>query len=242
LFVVLLLPGFAYVAIRERSTPNRAISPFRETVNMAIVSILALLGGSAGLALGRFFLPAYTPDVGLILSDGLGDYADDDYPLLFTWGIAMLVVPTAVAGGVALVLRNKTPHPSSSSAWWILFDAWPNKRHIEVTCALDDGSWVRGRARYFNDSSQDVADRDFILEDPISIALPGPGEEFQRFDTSAVCVSARRIVSMYVTYIDPDEAAEPTSSPGSTEVSADQAASTEVDPAGQVELPVAAAQ
>jgi hypothetical protein len=207
-FVVLLLPGFTFIAIRERSAPRRVVSPFRETANMATVSVTSALAGATILALARVVLPGISPDIGAIARDGIADYAEGSYDLLAVWGAGYLVLATAGAAWAARKLRNRTPHPSAASAWWRLFDEWPNGRHVEVTCTLDDGSWVRGRVKSFDDSSHDTADRDLLLEAPISYAF-GPAEEFQSYHVSAVCISARRVVAMFVSYGHPDDGSQP---------------------------------
>ena len=70
LFVVLLLPGFAYLIGKERHGTERRLSPFRETVAIVAASVtseLIVLVVFAGI---RSLLPSITPDVGALIRHG----------------------------------------------------------------------------------------------------------------------------------------------------------------------------
>jgi hypothetical protein len=73
LFVVLLLPGFAYVVGRERHTPGQQLSAFRETAVVIAASVSVELVVLLLFALVRVALPSsLTPDVGALVRDSGG--------------------------------------------------------------------------------------------------------------------------------------------------------------------------
>lgn len=217
LFVVLLLPGFAYLVGKERHGTERSLSPFRETVAIVAASVsselvvLALFGAIGAIR------PTATPDVGALIRNG-GAYVagtpghPGHYRSVAVWGVALLAAATlgaylatkpGVRGlGEKLRLTGPYPHDSTVSAWWILFERWPDGRDIQVACVLDDGSAIRGRFGSFNTTAEDSPDRDIILQEPLYYRPPGSAEELL-YDMSTVCFSARRIVSLFVNYSDP---------------------------------------
>ena len=70
LFVVLLLPGFAYLVGKERHGTERRLSPFRETVAVVAASISSELVVLVIFAVIRTGLPSITPNVGALLREG----------------------------------------------------------------------------------------------------------------------------------------------------------------------------
>jgi hypothetical protein len=218
LFVVLLLPGFAYLVGKERHGTERSLSPFRETVAIVAASItseLVVLGLFAAI---RARWPAATPNVGALIANG-GAYVGGTpghpghYKTVAVWGVALLATATlgaylatkpGVRGlGEKLGLTGPYPHDSTVSAWWILFERWPHGRDVQVVCMLDDGSVVRGRFGAFNTTAEDSPDRDLLLQQPISYRPPGEHAREVPYPASAVCCPARRIVSLFVAYSEP---------------------------------------
>jgi Family of unknown function (DUF6338) len=210
LFVVLLLPGFAYLVGKERHGTERRLSPFRETIAIVAASVtseLLVLIVFAGI---RALWPSRTPDVGALIRDG-GRYLRSSpmhYENAAIWGICLLATATLVAylatvPAVRSITKRITgpyPHDSTVSAWWILFERWPDDRDVEVACTLDDGSAVRGRFGSFNTSADDSPDRDLILRKPIFYRPPGEMAREVPYNMSAVCCPARRIVALFVAY------------------------------------------
>jgi hypothetical protein len=152
----------------------------------------------------RAWVPDITPDVGRWIRDG-NEYAKQEYALIIWWGIGVMVlaIMIAVAAGSAAA-RWLPVHPSSMSSWWTLFDRWPAGSDVTVDCVIDDGSWVQGVLASYNDSADDIADRDLILRPPIVYGPPGTTDQYPH-STSGVSISARRIVMMSVTYTKPSE-------------------------------------
>jgi hypothetical protein len=208
LFVVLLLPGFAYLVGKERHGTERHTSPFRETIAVVAASVTSESAVLAAFAVLRWLLPSWTPDAGALIHGGRA-YAPAHYQSLAAWGFGMLAIATALAYFATvprvrgwlrwLPIAGKYPHDSTVSGWWLLFEAWPGEREVELICTLDDGSAVRGFFQSFNTSADDSPDRDLILRRPIRFR-PTAESQFIDFDTRYVCLSARRIVSLFVSY------------------------------------------
>ncbi|WP_175412743.1 DUF6338 family protein [Streptomyces sp. TRM64462] len=200
LLVVLLLPGLTYVVVRERMSSERRMSPFRETGTVVFCSVLTelvVLGVFAGV---RACWPGMTPDVGRLIREGT-TYTERHYASLTLWTVGMLLTASTLAG-LAAWRYGKEPHPSATSAWWQMFKQWkyPIAVEINVACLLDDGSLVEGCPGAFNTSAEDSPDRDIILVEPIRYRPPGATGEAQPYPAGAVCISARRIVAMFVTH------------------------------------------
>jgi ribosomal protein L12E/L44/L45/RPP1/RPP2 len=211
IFVVLLLPGFAYLVGKERNGTERHTSPFRETVAVVAASITSELVILALFTFVRWLRPTWTPNVGALIHGG-SDYAADHYQSLTTYGLFMLVLAVLIAylATVPRVRRSRLlkimpivrsyPHESTVSAWWMMFEEWKLGRDVKVGCILDDGSYVAGILKSFNNSADDSPDRDLVLEAPILYRPPGAADAMPH-RVSAVGIPASKIVSMFVGYI-----------------------------------------
>src|SRR5690348_12705691 len=91
LFVVLLLPGFAYVVGRERHTSGQSFSAFRETAIVVAASVTIELVVVVLFAIIRVLVPSVTPDVGALVRDR-GSYLRIHYALTAVWAVALLAV------------------------------------------------------------------------------------------------------------------------------------------------------
>lgn len=197
LLVVLLLPGLTFVIIRERRGSERRPTPFRETGAVVFCSVLTELAALVLFALARGLMPGLTPDVGQLVREGLG-YARDHYAQLGWWAVGLLLFACALAAAAAALTAGK-PHASAMSAWWIMFDSWFPGENPLVGCILEDGSYIEGRQASFNVSSEDSPDRDLVLVEPLKYRPPGETET-HAVPWGAACISARRIVTMFVSY------------------------------------------
>lgn len=233
IFVVLLLPGFAYLVGKERHGTERHTSPFRETVAIVAASVtseLVLLGLFAAV---RAAFPSWVPDVGALIRHGGGTYTTSHYRSLAVLGLILLGASTGLAYLVTVPRVRRVfarvpvigayPHDSTVSGWWVLFEKWrvirktvPGRREgktrkvkvaraVQVGCVLDDGSYVSGWLGSFNNSADDSHDRDLVLRAPIKYRPPTATEPIQYPSASAVGIPASRIVTVFVGYVDPAE-------------------------------------
>ena len=212
LFIVLLLPGFAYVVGRERYGPERHPSAFRETVAIVVTSVISEIAVLILFAIARSLWPSVTPDVGKLVRGGSA-YLRDNYRELAIWGIGLLALAVALAYAsstpavrqVAAKLPFLGPyaHERGGSAWWQLFRYEVKGRDVYVGCVLDDGSYVGGRLKTWNKSADDDPDREFVLMAPI-IYRPPEDDEERNYPVSGLSVAARRIVTLFVSYMDKD--------------------------------------
>jgi len=215
LFVVLLLPGFAYAIGKERNSVTQRPSPFRETAAVVAGSVVFILVVLALFAVVRTVWPTVTPDVGALVRDPSvylrgasgqpGHYAQVGVwaagMLAFAVLLAYLATLRRIRAGAAKVL-GPYPHESAASAWWILFEKWEEGRDIHIGCILDDGSFVEGKLGSFSRESDEVPERDLILAQPIRYRAPGDNADGTPYECGAVCVSAARIVAIFVSYSD----------------------------------------
>lgn len=229
LFVVLLLPGFAYVVGRERRGVERRLTAFRESATVVAVSVACEIAVLCGFAVIRLVLPWITPDVGRLIREG-DAYVGTHYGSLAVWGLLLLLAAITLAYAMAMeetrqflqrlaarkwvrrigdfpplrplmrLLTATAPHTSTVSAWWLMFEDWHPGLDVHVGCLLDDGSYIEGRLASFNRSADDSPDRDIVLTAPLKHRLPDERQSGD-YDAGAACISARRIVTMFVTHI-----------------------------------------
>ncbi|MFJ5308115.1 DUF6338 family protein [Streptomyces sp. NPDC088350] len=197
LLVVLLLPGLTFVIVRDRRGSEQRTTPFRETGIVVFGSVIAEIITLGIFGVARALMPGLTPDVGRLVREGTA-YARNHYVEISWWAAGFLLVSCLIAA-CAAQLTGKSPHPSAASAWWIMFDSWFPGENPVVGCVLEDGSYVEGRQASFNVSSDDSPDRDLILVEPLKYRAPGAAEATS-LPWGAACISARQIVTMFVSY------------------------------------------
>jgi Family of unknown function (DUF6338) len=220
LFLVLLLPGFAYAVGKERNGVSAGLTPFRETAAVVAASVTSEIVVLAMFGIIRAIRPSITPDVGALVRDG-GRYlrgtqdSSGHYAQVAIWASGMLAGAVLLAYLASLpAIRSRAgkalgpyPHDSTVSGWWILFEKWEAGRDITVGCILEDGSFVEGAVGSISRVPDDSPDRDLILTQPIRYRPPGAdGPEAPAYECGAVCISASRIVAMFISYTDPDQA------------------------------------
>lgn len=99
LFVVLLAPGFCYVLRKELARGSRTISPFRETVTLAVISLGCDAAVGAAFGMVRILLPSRTQTSGHWFAPRQ-NYVRGHYASLAWWGLSLLTA--ACLFGVAL--------------------------------------------------------------------------------------------------------------------------------------------
>ena len=214
-----------YLTGKERSGTERRVSPFRETVTIVTASITSEIAVLIVFAFIRSQWPSATPDVGALIRSGSA-YLRENYRQFAIWGIGMLAASVALAyvatipavrGGLAkLHLAGAYPHSSAVSAWWVLFKHFDEGRQIHVGCILEDGSYVGGHLASFNASADDAPERELILGAPITYRQPG-GRRAREYPSSGVSIAAHRIVTLFVTYVEPTMASLAAAAEGAAE-------------------------
>jgi len=223
LFVVLLAPGFAYVARREVQQPVRPTSIFRETVAVALASVGCDIAVVLVFAVVRWIGPGVTPDIGALVRQS-GSYAEAHYVALAAWGLGLLagacLLALALAGldvGSRLArLLQRVPGlhwlappartaVSPKSAWLRVFREYEDHA-VHVGCHLDDGSYLSGWLLSYSPDYNETADRDLALSAPIEFRASGHDTACPLEGIGAVVISARRIVNLLVSYVPEAEA------------------------------------
>jgi hypothetical protein len=150
IFVVLLLPGFAYLVGKERHGTERHTSPFRETVAIVAASVTSELTVVGLFAAVRAAFPSWMPDVGALIRHGGGTYATSHYRSLAALrlillgasaGLAYLVtIPSARRVFARVPVIGAYPHDSTVSGWWVLFEKWRVIRYLtfQAWSSIDD--------------------------------------------------------------------------------------------------------
>src|SRR5260370_41584035 len=90
-FVILLLPGFAYLVGKERGGTERHSSPFRESVAIVAASVTCEITVLILFAVARWLWPSSTPDTGALVRGGSA-YMRTHYREFATWGTILLAL------------------------------------------------------------------------------------------------------------------------------------------------------
>lgn len=154
LFIVTLLPGYAYLVGKERHSVERRVSTFRETVSVVAASVtselvaLVLLAPAWATTLdvdevivnpGEHVISLILWGAGMLLLATIGSYVatwprtrrgPSNWPLVgrpARWIASRRIVCWAKAK--LDVQPHRYPHPSITSAWWRMFQE--HRREIE---------------------------------------------------------------------------------------------------------------
>jgi hypothetical protein len=200
LLILLAMPGIAYTAIRQLHIPLRDRSAFHEIASVAVASLVADIVA----VFITWWIASCNPTWSLNTGELIADpqlYLSFHYVKFGFWFVGFLAIATGLSLIAGLLANWKVPiHSSTMSSWHVLLRKWKRKGPIHVGIELDDGSWVEGTLRASNTSAYDTADRDLILVQPLKTSRnrrtrPKP------CSSGAICVSARRIRVMHVTYL-----------------------------------------
>ncbi len=198
LFIAILTPGLAFVLAREKVSPERSVSVFRETATVAVASVAFNSIALILFAVLRAAKPRSTPDVGGIIR-APGIQFRSEYDQIALWALGLLILSTALAYASPHALawwrrRGGKARPGSRgslrSAWDILADL--NTDRLYAACILDDGSYVAGDVVTYNWGPEEDSDRDIGLRGPIDYRPPG-GTEIVKWPVGGAVVSARNI-------------------------------------------------
>lgn len=222
LFVVLLLPGFAFLTRRERFTPALHYSAFREVATIGIVSISCNAAALTVFGLIRMGSASLTPDVGALVRSDRGTYVTDHYRTVGGWAALVLLLATmigAFAGtppqrALSWDRLRRTPlrgwlerfdgQPIEPvSAWTRVFHREVRNVLVSVSCELVDDTVVEGLLVYANSSVDETGDRSLVLGQPARIRRGDSA--WTEWGPSFVVMSAAQIRFMGVGYWDSEE-------------------------------------
>jgi hypothetical protein len=233
LFVVLLLPGFAYQIGKERRGSERTTSVLRETATVVAVSVASELFVFAATS----WLWSRHIDFGRLVREPR-EYFLSHPATIGWWAIGLLAGACVVAYLVTLLRGREVPrwghrvarglkrirgkkrrpvfavarwvwrqityvHPSTMSAWGVLFGD-AKRPEVLVDIRLTDGAWVSGALIAYSTVGADTPDRDLILGPPIKFR-GSKGKNLNDYPTSALVISARQISAMFTTFLPSDQ-------------------------------------
>ncbi|WP_205326737.1 DUF6338 family protein [Glycomyces sp. YM15] len=198
LFMTLVIPGVLYVSRRERGLPERQRSVFRETIGVGVAGITFNLLALIPILILAMLFPSVIVDVSKLIID-TRKYLGDNWYKAGLWACVTLVLAT----GLAWLSSRKPKEPTDdyTSSWAILFKKWRHDREVHIGCTLDDGSWFGGMLASYNTSTVESGDRDIILSQPLEYRDSTATEAEPYPQVSAVCLSARHIRSMSITWL-----------------------------------------
>jgi hypothetical protein len=197
ILIILLGPGFCYVAARERRYPSRQQSAFRESVQIAAASIVLNLLTLLAFWAARSLWSSATPNLGRLVAHP-GAYWLDHYRLVIGWSIGLFATACTVGFLVGAIApaRKSGIH---ASAWWQMFEDFP-KAEKWVGCEMDDGSYVSGQLYSYSIEAEETENRELVIRDP---KYRGPEDtEVQGLGADLTVVSAHHIRFLSVNYLD----------------------------------------
>jgi len=220
IFIIALSPGFCYTLRHEKMAASRSISAFRETITVMLSSVLSLVFILVIFAIIRVAFPQNTPNVGRLIREPAA-YFRERYEYLTSWGVLLLAAACIVSVIAAQAptwwrrydIRSLLPNwlarhaemqngVAFVSSWWRLFESHPEKAKL-VICKLEDGSAVQGVLHSYSSDGDETADRELILGGPLTIR--DSTGQITKENYGGLSVSARRIMYLYVDYIEPLE-------------------------------------
>lgn len=204
LFLVLLLPGFVFITLRERHQPTRKLSVFRETSIVVAATIAAYVLPSLLVFIAVLLSAAFRSEVAHALS-GPAEYAAA-HPFRAFGALAIWVIVGAALGALlgSRPLRPFLISTPGGSAWWKLFQ--PDKTVIsgdystEVTATLEDGSVITGTLYSWNRDAEDTPDREFTLQAPLWLQAHD-SDTVVELDAATMAISARVLRYFTVRYV-----------------------------------------
>jgi hypothetical protein len=195
LLLILLGPGFCYIAAHERRFPSRQQSPFRESVQIAAASIVLNLLSLAGFWAARTISSRLTPDVAALVSQP-HQYWLMHFRFVFGWAIGLFTFACLLGfiSGALIPPRKGSVH---ASAWFAMFEVNPGSQKW-IGCELLDGAYVSGQLYSYSLDSEETEDRELIIREP-KYQAAGQSSPVS-LESALTTVSARQIKFLSVNY------------------------------------------
>jgi hypothetical protein len=213
--VVFALPGYVYHKLALRRRSERVDTAVQELLSIVFVGVIINLVAVAVLGTVTVVASPRTPNLSKILLEP-AKYSAAHLALVSWWLLAFVVLALAIA-----VLFGLEPWErwlperwqrrrhertrrvrDQQSAWWLLFHEHPTST-IHIGCSLDDGSYVAGRLHSYSKAPVENGDRELTLSGEITYRAAEDPDAGVLPSVNAVTVSARRIVLLTVTYVEP---------------------------------------
>jgi hypothetical protein len=216
LFVVLLAPGLVSITWR-RFRPIRRPTVLGELAGLVFRSLICDILAFGVFALIHVLWPQWTFDFGaLIRTRTLRAYLRENYAFAAWWSLGLLALACLFAylgAQIWAILTNRNGRfyklfeklvPGDviayQPAWWEMFSAY--KGHQKwVDCVLDDDTYLSGVLHSYSPDPNETDDRELTLVGAIRVKLPGDTTEYPLKGVGGVCISARRIRYLTVTYL-----------------------------------------
>ena|SRR5215467_4724662 len=214
-FVVLLIPGYAYQHRRARDIPERDRSTFAETLAVVFVSVIVGWIALVAYALVARLLPDSAPSPAQLFTNP-AQYTGQHFLAVVLWsasfvGFAALLGHTLAARPWRVLDRTgrfgsrARLKEAQHSAWWLAFHEHPGST-MHVGCVLHDGSYVAGILHSYSRVSAEHGDRDLTLRGEITYRAARAEATHTLPNVNLVVISARDITLLTVTYVHHDTA------------------------------------
>ncbi len=208
ILLVLILPGFVYVSLRERHQPSHRLSVFRETSVVLAATLVSYLLPLALTILLAFLWHGFRDQLAAALSSVAAVQAAHPFRMI-AFGLCWVLLGSVVAAILASKrVSGRWTAPRGGSAWWALFrpKSLIDEGLIEgqdykvgVTATLDDGSTVTGMLYSWNRDGDDRPDRDLVLQAPLWVQA-ADSRKVRQLDAELMSFSARSIRDISVKY------------------------------------------
>jgi hypothetical protein len=202
ILLLLVLPGFVFVTLRERHQPARKLSVLRETSAVLAATLGAYLVPFVATVVVALIWSAFRAD----LASALG--SPTTYESVHPFRTAVFVVAWVLAGAaVACLLGSRWVgrrfSSEGGSAWWKMFEPAglkPETYDVEVTATLTDGSTITGTLYSWSRDGEDTPDRELVLQQPLWIQ-PASSTKVKELGGATMSISARNARTIAVRYI-----------------------------------------
>ena len=230
IFVVLLTPGFVYLARIETRLPGREYSALRETATVVWVSLRTYGVVFAGFMTVRWWCPGCVPDMQAFLSNPATYWSGHTTEVVVSFVVllsaavglaAMVAVPPAWSAQALkrvnikparrlrdAILTRRRNRITTESGWGTAFNRYPD-RQVYLGLRLKDKTYLYGALLSFDPQTKETNERSLQLRGPIDIRTP-TAEQAEPLEADVVIVSAGEIKTITVHYLPKDDTDPPT--------------------------------
>lgn len=209
-YLILLVPGIAYVKVTERHRASLKLSTFRETTNIvfaSVVSLFVVLVIAVGFALfspplNRFMTDLFRDPVGLFDRDPIGLVVASLIGISAASFFAVVFGHQRVQAWIESFLTTKTSIKNHWSGWIAAFeDEGMQGHHRLVSVTLKDGSWIQGVLKSYSAIPDDTGDRALVLYG-FNKSSPKGSVEIEDLEDQFVVIQADQIAQLSVVPFD----------------------------------------